>query len=96
MNSDKIAKIKRSWEWFWNGFVRVLTKKVSNVLRKISSKSIQTFCTVVYYLAIVILAFLLTRDRQEESYINTEMEVSQFQKTLWRLFLSSYSSVFKN
>ena len=82
MNTDKIVKIKRSWEWFCNGFVRVLTKKVSNVFLKLNSKWIQTLCTVVYYLAIVISAFLLTRDRQEESYINTEMEVSQFQKNI--------------
>ena len=82
MNSDKIAKIERSWEWFWNGFVRILTKKVSNVFQKMNSKRIKTLCTVVYYLAIVISAFLLTRDRQEESYINTEMEVSQFQKNI--------------
>ena len=82
MNTDKIAKIERSWEWFWNGFVRILTKKVSNVFQKMNSKRIKTLCTVVYYLAIVISAFLLTRDRQEESYINTEMEVSQFQKNI--------------
>ena len=82
MNSDKIAKIQRSWEWFWNGFVNILTKKASNVFRKLDSKWIQTFCSVVYYLAIVISAFLLTRDRLEESYINTEMEVSQFQKNM--------------
>ena len=81
-NTDKIAKIQRSWEWFWNGFVRILTAKVSNVLRKLNSKWIQTLCTVVYYLAIVISAFLLTRERQEESYISTEMEVSQFQKNM--------------
>ena len=80
MNSDKIAKIQRSWEWFWNGFVRILTKKVSNVFVKLNSKWIQTLCTVVYYLAIVISAFLLTRDSQEESY--REIEVSEFQKNL--------------
>ena len=82
MNTDKIVKIQRSWEWFWNGFLRILTKKVRNVFLKLNSKWIQTLCTVVYYLAIVISAFLLTRDRQEESYINTEMEVSQFQKNI--------------
>ena len=82
MNSDKIAKMQRSWEWFLKGFVRILTKKFRNVFRKLNSKWIQTFCTVVYYLAIVISAFLLTRDRLEESYINTEMEVSQFQKNI--------------
>ena len=82
MNFDKIAKIQRFWERFWNGFVRILTKKVSYVFGKVNSKWIQTLFTVVYYLAIVISAFLLTRDRQEESYINTEMEVSQFQKNI--------------
>ena len=82
MNTEKTAKIQRSWEWFWNGFVRILTKKVSNVFIKLNSKWIQTLCTVVYYLAIVISAFLLTRDRQEESFINTKMEVSQFQKNI--------------
>ena len=82
MKSDKMAKMQRTCEWFWNGFVRILTEKVSNVYRKLNSKWIQTLCTVVYYLAIVISAFLLTRERQEESYINTEMEVSQFQKNM--------------
>ena len=82
MNTEKTAKIQRSWEWFWNGFVRILTKKVSNVFIKLNSKWIQTLCTVVYYLAIVISAFLLTRDRQEESYINKAMEVSEFQKNI--------------
>ena len=82
MKSDKMAKMQRTCEWFWNGFVRILTEKVRTVLGNLNSQWIQTFCTVVYYLAIVISAFLLTRDRQEESFINTEMEVSELQKNM--------------
>ena len=81
MKSDKMAKMYRTCEWFWS-FIRILNKKVRTVLRNLNSKWIQTFCTVVYYLAIVISAFLLTRDRQEESFINTEMEVSELQKNM--------------
>ena len=82
MNSEKMVRMQRTCESFLNSFVRILTKKVRNVFRKLNSKRIQTLCTVVYYLAIVISAFLLTRDRQEESYINKAMEVSEFQKNI--------------
>ena len=80
--SDRMAKMGGSAKWFWSSFVRILNKKVRNVLGNLNSKWIQTLWTVVYYLAIVISAFLLTRDRQAESFINTEMEVSELQKNM--------------
>ena len=82
MNSDWMAKMQRTCELFLNKFVRILTKIVRIVFGKLNSKWIKTLCTVVYYLAIVISAFLLTRDRLEESYISTAMEVSQLQKNM--------------
>ena len=82
MKSDKMAKMHRTCVWFWSSFIRILTEKVRTVLGNLNSKWIQTLCTVVYYLLIVISAFLLTRDRQKESFINTEMEVSQLQKNM--------------
>ena len=82
MKSDKMAKMHRTCVWFWSSFIRILTEKVRTVLGNLNSKWIQTLCTVVYYLLIVISAFLLTRDRQEESFINTEMEVSELQKNM--------------
>ena len=82
MKSDKMAKMHRTCVWFWSSFIRILTEKVRTVLGNLNSKWIQTLCTVVYYLLIVISAFLLTRDRQKESFINTEMEVSELQKNM--------------
>ena len=82
MMSDKLAKMQRSWDWFWNSFVRILTRSVRNVFGNLISRWIRILCSVIYYLAIVISAFLLTRDRQEDSFIKTEMEVSQLQKNM--------------
>ena len=82
MMSDKMAKMQRSWDRFWKSFLRILTKVVRNVLRILNSRWIQILCSVIYYLAVIITAFLLTRDRQEDSFIKTEMKVSQLEKNL--------------
>ena len=82
MKSDKMAKMQRSWYRFWKSFVRILTRSVRNVFGNLISRWIRILCSVIYYLAIVISAFLLTRDRQEDSFIKTEMEVSQLQKNM--------------
>ena len=82
MMSDKMAKMQRSMDRFWKSFLRILTKMVRNVLRILNSRWIQILCSVIYHLAVIISAFLLTRDRQEDSFIKTEMEVSQLEKNL--------------
>ena len=87
MNSDKMAKMGRSWDWFWRSFARILNKKVKNVFRNLNSKWIQTVRSVAYYLLIAISAFLLTRETQEESFINTEMEVSELEKNMVEAFM---------
>ena len=82
MKFDKIEQMQRSWDRFWNSFLRILTKIVRNVFRILYSRWIQILCSVIYYLAVIISAFLLTRDRQEDSFIKTEMKVSQLEKNL--------------
>ena len=82
MMSDKMAKMQRSMDRFWKSFLRILTKMVRIVFRILNSRWIQILCSVIYYLAVIITAFLLTRDRQEDSFIKTEMEVSQLEKNL--------------
>ena len=82
MKFDKIEQMQRSWDRFWNSFLRILTKIVRNVFRILNSRWIQILCSVIYYLAVIITAFLLTRDRQEDSFIKTEMKVSQLEKNL--------------
>ena len=82
MMFDKMAKMQRSWDRFWNSFVRILTRSVRNIFGNLNSRWFKILCSVIYYLAIVISAFLLTRDRQEDSFIKTEMEVSQLQKNM--------------
>ena len=82
MMSDKMAKMQRSMDRFWKSFLRILTKMVRNVFRILNSRLIQILCSVIYYLAVIISAFLLTRDRQEDSFIKTEMKVSQLEKNL--------------
>ena len=87
MKSDKMAEMGRSWDWFWNSCLRILTKKVRNVSGNLSSKWIQTVRSVAYYLLVAISAFLLTRETQEESFINTEMEVSELEKNMVEAFM---------
>ena len=87
MKSDKMAEMGRSWDWFWNSCLRIVNKKVRNVSGNLNSKWIQTVRSVAYYLLVAISAFLLTRETQEESFINTEMEVSQLQKNMVEAFM---------
>ena len=88
MKSDKMAKMQRSWDRFWNAFGRILKKSVRYVFGNLNSKKwIQILCSVIYYLGIVVSAFLLTRDKQEKTFINTEIEVSQLQKNLVEAFM---------
>ena len=82
MKSDKMAEMQSSWDWFLNSFVRFFTKIVRNVLGHLNSNWIRTLRSVVYYLLIAILAFLLTREHQEKSFINTEIKVSQLEKNM--------------
>ena len=87
MKSDKMAEMLRSWGWFWNSCLRILNKKVRNVFGNLNSRWIQTVRSVAYYLLIAISAFLLTRETQEESFINTEMEVSELEKNMVEAFM---------
>ena len=80
--SEKMTEMQSSWDSFWNSFVRFLTKIVRNVFGHLNSNWIHTLCSVVYYLLIAILAFLLTREHQEKSFINTEIKVSQLEKNM--------------
>ena len=82
MKSDKMAEMQSSWDWFWSGFIRFFTKIVRNVFGHLNSNWIRTLCSVVYYLLIAISAFLLTREHQEKSFINTEIVVSQLEKNM--------------
>ena len=85
MNSDKMAKLQRSWKWFSKKSIEILNKKARNVFGFFNSKWIRALCSVVYYFLIAISAFLLTRDSEEESF--REMEVSQFQKNMVEAFI---------
>ena len=83
MKSEKMAEMQSYWDWFWNSFVRFFTKiLVRNVFGNLNSNWIRTLCSVVYYLLIAISAFLLTREHQEKSFINTEIKVSQLEKNM--------------
>ena len=76
--ADKMDKIERTWERFWESAIRI-------VFVFFNSKWIRALCTVVYYFLIAISAFLLTRDSEEERF--REMEVSQFQKNMVEAFI---------
>ena len=80
--SEKMTEMQSSWDSFWNSFVRFLTKIVRNVFGHLNYNWIHTLHSVVYYLLIAILAFLLTREHQEKSFINTEIKVSQLEKNM--------------
>ena len=82
MKSEKMTEMQSSWDSFWNSFVRFLTKIVRNVFGHLNYNWIHTLHSVVYYLLIAILAFLLTREHQEKSFINTEIKVSQLEKNM--------------
>ena len=76
--ADKMDKIERTWERFWESAIRI-------VFVFFNSKWIRVLCSVVYYCLIAVSAFLLTRDSEEESF--REMEVSQFQKNMVEAFI---------
>ena len=75
---DKMDKIERTWERFWESAIRI-------VFVFFNSKWTRALCSMVYYFLIAVSAFLLTRDSEEESF--REMEVSQFQKNMVEAFI---------
>ena len=82
MNSETIAKMGGSWTWFGSSFVRILSKKLMNVLGILKSTKLKLFSSVVYYLLIAISAFYFTRDKSMEIFIDTKMEVSELQRNM--------------
>ena len=76
--ADKMDKMERTWEWFWESAIRI-------VFVFFNSKWTRALCSMVYYFLIAVTAFLLTRDSEEENF--REMEVSQFQKNMVEAFI---------
>ena len=86
--ADKMDKIDRTWEFFWKSFIRICIRKVRYLSGLAANEklrfAIRMFCRFVYYMMILIFAFLLTRDDLTHDWVvehfNTNMKVPEYTK----------------
>ena len=64
--ADKIDEMDRSWEWFTNSFRNICLRKVRYLAGRVENEIyrfwLRMFRKFVYYVVVLVLAFLLTRD----------------------------------
>ena len=84
--ADRMDKMDRTWELFTNSFIRICLRKgrVTNGKVRFVIRMTRRF---LYYLVILISAFLLTRDDLTHDWVgvdwrDTNMEVNEFSKHL--------------
>ena len=88
--ADKMDKIDRTWEWFMNSINRVFIRKVRCLTGCVTNGKVRflmrMFRGILYYLVILISAFLLTRDDLTHDWFldwrDTNMEVNELSKHL--------------
>ena len=89
--AGKMDKMDRTWELFMNSFIRICVRKVRYLSGRVTNGKvkfvIRIFRMFLYYLVILISAFLLTRDDLTHDWVgvdwrDTNMEVNEFSKHL--------------
>ena len=88
--ADRMNKMDRNWEWFTDSFVRICIEKVVYLSGRVTNWKvrfvIRMLRRILYYLVILISAFLLTRDDLTHDWLleldwrDTNMDVNEFSK----------------
>ena len=94
--ADKIDEMDRSWEWFTNSFRNICLRKVRYLAGRVENEIyrfwLRMFRKFVYYVVVLVLAFLLTRDDLTHDWVvelDTNMKVPEYSK-----HVQAYMSLF--
>ena len=88
--AEKMDRMDRTWEWFMNIIIGIFVQKVRDLSGRVKNENVRFVIRMsrgfLYYLLILISAFLLTRDNLTHDWViehfNTNMEVNEFSKHL--------------
>ena len=88
--ADKMDKMDRTWELFTDHLIRNFIRKVRSLSGLVTNGKVRSviriFCNILYYQAILLSAFFLTRDDLSHNWRldwrDTNMEVNEFSKHL--------------
>lgn len=82
--ADKMDRMDRTWELFKNHFVRICIRKVRYLSGRVENGTVRIFRKFLYYLVILLSAFLVTRDDLTHDWVvehfNTNMKVPEYSK----------------
>ena len=93
--ADKMDNMDRSWEWFTNSFRNICIRKVRYLAGRTENEIYRFWLRMfrfVYYLLVLVLAFLLTRDDLTHDWmveLDTNMKVPEYSK-----HVQAYMSLF--
>ena len=94
--ANKMDKMDRTWELFTDSFIRICVRKVRYLSGRVTNGKVRFAIRMtrrfLYYLVILISAFLLTRDDLTHDWVgvdwrDTNMEVNEFSKHLMEYIL---------
>ena len=90
--AEKMDRMDRTWEWFMNIIIEIFVQKVRDLSGRVTNENVRFVIRmsrrILYYLVILISAFLLTRDDLTHDWLleldwkDTNMEVNEFSKHL--------------
>ena len=94
--ANKMDKMDRTWELFTDSFIRICVRKVRYLSGRVTNGKVRSviriFRMFLYYLVILISAFLLTRDDLTHDTwvaLDTNMKVPE-----WSKHFQAYMSLF--
>ena len=74
--ADRMNKMDRNWEWFTNSVMRVCINKIRYLSGRVTNENVRFVIRmsrrILYYLVILISAFLLTRDDLTHDWVGKD------------------------
>ena len=95
--AEKMDKMDRAWEWFTKSFIRIFIGKVKDLPGWVENETVRFWlriaCRFLYYLVILISAYLLCRDDLTHDWVlehfNTNMKIPEM-KTQFQRYISLF------
>ena len=95
--AEKMDKMDRAWEWFTKSFIRICIVKVLDLAGWVENETVRFWlriaCRFLYYLVILVSAYLLCRDDLTHDWVlehfNTNMKIPEM-KTQFQRYISLF------
>ena len=95
--AEKMDKMDRTWDWFTYSFISICVRKVRDLAGRVENETVRFWLRMyrrfLYYLVILISAYLLCRDDLTHDWVlehfNTNMTIPEI-KTQFQRYISLF------